>query len=109
MINSHEHRIVLRDDGLFTAELIGSPGRRTVLSSSEKTLFDFQCFLNVNAFWSEVERIRDMNHSPGPLFITAPPGDIDMSAGAPEWLEKAKTLGRQVILLDGKKREDPSE
>ena len=108
MINSPEHRIVLRDDGLFTAELIGSLGRRAVLSSSEKTLFDFQCYLNVNAFWSEVERIRDMNHSPGPLLITALPGDLDASAGTPEWLEKAKSLGRQVILLDGKKREDPS-
>ncbi len=99
LINSPEHRITLLDGGLFVAEHVGSPGRSAELSATEKALFEFQCFLNLNAFWENVESIRDLNYTPGPLLITDPPDVIDLSAGIPVWIEKAKILDRQLIVL----------
>ncbi len=106
LINSPEHRITLLDSGLFVAEREGSPGRRAVLSATEKALFEFQCFLQINAFWENVESIRDLNHASWPLFITDPPELIYPSAGKPEWLEKAGNLGRQVFLLNTKPKKN---
>ena len=106
LINSPEHRITLLDSGLFVAEREGSPGRRAILSEKEKTFFEFQCFLHINAFWENVESIRDLNHASGPLFITDPPELIDPSAGKPEWLERAGKLGRQVFLLNTKPKKN---
>lgn len=100
LINSTEHRIALLESGLFVAERVGLSRLRAELSAEEKALFEFQCFLYVNAFWKNVESIRDLNHASGPLFITDPPELIDPSAGKPEWLERAGKLGRQVFLLN---------
>ena len=102
LISSAKHRITLLDSGMFVAERVGSPGRPAILSATQEALFEFQCFLNINAFWESVERIRNMNHTPGPLFVTDPPHLIDPAAGMPVWLEKAGRLGRQIFLLNSK-------
>lgn len=56
--------------GQFVAiKKIGNEEIRCDLSASEKTLFDFLCFLEINEFWQTVNGVRDLNYEDKPLIL----------------------------------------
>lgn len=65
--------IELQNDGAFKAKRIGTSEKNVFLGFDERVFFEFQCFLNVNRFWSDFEKIRDFNHVKSPLVIKGLP------------------------------------
>ncbi len=101
-LKDKNYRIALRRDGQFVAEDSEQPGKQVELNESEKVIFNFYCYLNVNRFWKEVEAIRDMNYVPWPLFVS----NASRIHGYPIYLlvfwNKASHLNRQVIICDNR-------
>ena len=92
-------RAYLGKDGVFKNRREGTTGRYS-LSTSEKVLSDFRCFLKLNEFWKSVEQIRDMNHVDWPLFVLDFAQYIDQSVDLTYYLRQAEDLGRQVFYTE---------
>ena len=92
-------RAYLGKDGVFKNRREGATGRYS-LSTSEKVLSDFRCFLKLNEFWKSVEQIRDMNHVDWPLFVLDFAQYIDQSVDLTYYLRQAEELGRQVFFTE---------
>lgn len=59
----------MKSDGCFVAYEDAELKEEKDLSHSERLIFDYYCYLEVNNFWEEIEAIRDLNHIKKPLFI----------------------------------------
>lgn len=97
-----EKRLLLTMDkeGTFLAK---DAWARMDLSATEEILFQYMCFLEVNRFWSEVQKIIGRT-AKKPLFISALPDHIDYCVDFTQLLEQALELNRQVFLFTGDKR-----
>ena len=71
---------------------------RKDLSATENTLLQYFCFLEVNRFWSEVQKTMGRTVQK-PLFIRALADTIDVCIDLGSLLEQALRLGRQVFLF----------
>ncbi len=75
---------------------------RMDLSATEEVLMQYLCFLEVNRFWSEVQKLMGRT-AKKPLFISALPDHIDLCVDLASLLEQTLELNRQVFLFTGDK------
>lgn len=88
--------IALGNDGVFTIECAGISKKNIHLSQRDQLCFELQCFLNVNCFWSTVEKIRDFNHIKRPLFIKEVP---KINVSDIKDLSQKENLKRQIFIF----------
>lgn len=85
---------------------------RKDLSATENTLLQYFCFLEVNRFWNEVQKLMGRT-AKKPLFISALPDHIDFCVDLTQLLEQILKLDKQVFLFTGdtdiKKRLDATK
>lgn len=87
--------LTMDDEGRFLAKDVSS---RKDLSVTENTLLQYFCFLEVNRFWSEVQKVMGRTVQK-PLFISALADTIDVCIDLGSLLGQALRLGRQVFLF----------
>ena len=87
--------LMMDDEGSFSAKDV-SP--RKDLSATEDTLLQYFCFLEVNRFWSEVQKAMGRSVQK-PLFVGALSVNIDFCADFTLLLKKTLELNRQVFLF----------
>lgn len=68
------------------------------LSASERILFNFLCFIEINAFRQFVNDIRDFNYKEKPLILVNFPDFLDESFDYISFLRKRK-LNRKIIIV----------
>lgn len=91
--------LTLDEDGAFLAKDVRP---RMDLSATEEVLMQYLCFLEVNRFWNEVQKLMGRT-AKKPLFISALPDHIDFCVDLASLLEQALELNRQVFLFTGDK------
>ena len=91
--------LTLDEDGAFLAKDVRP---RMDLSATEEVLMQYLCFLEVNRFWNEVQKLMGRT-AKKPLFISALPDHIDYCVDLTQLLEQALELNRQVFLFTGDK------
>lgn len=91
--------LTLGEDGAFLAKDVRP---RMDLSATEEVLMQYLCFLEVNRFWNEVQKLMGRTVKK-PLFISALPDHIDFCVDLASLLEQALELNRQVFLFTGDK------
>ncbi len=69
------------------------------LSETEQRLFWYICFLNIAAFWANLEKIRDLHHEKKPLVIRNFLEFLDESTDFSGLIARTLKLYRQVIIL----------
>ena len=89
--------LTMDEEGVFLAK---DERPRIDLSMTEEVLFQYMCFLKVNHFWSEVQKLMGRTVKK-PLFISALPDHIDYCVDLTQLLEQALELNRQVFLFTG--------
>ena len=87
--------LTMDDEGRFLAKDVSS---RKDLSVTENTFLQYFCFLEVNRFWSEVQKVMGRTVQK-PLFISALADTIDVCIDLGSLLGQALRLGRQVFLF----------
>lgn len=97
---SDDMQAVLRTDGTFAAEPIHATEEHIRLNKEAAALFELQCFLNINSFWEEIEKIRNPVHGKSPLFITGLPKS---SIALVRALAQEQAPERQILLLPCRK------
>lgn len=68
------------------------------LSASEKALFDFLCFIEINKFRQFVNGVKDFNYKEKPLILVNFPDFLDESFDYISFLRKQK-LNRKIIIV----------
>lgn len=91
--------LTMDEDGAFLAKDVRP---RMDLSATEEVLMQYLCFLEVNRFWNEVQKLMGRT-AKKPLFISALPDHIDYCVDLASLLEQALELNRQVFLFTGDK------
>ena len=91
--------LTMDEDGSFLAKDVRP---RMDLSATEEVLMQYLCFLEVNRFWNEVQKLMGRTVKK-PLFISALPDHIDFCVDLASLLERALELNRQVFLFTGDK------
>ena len=86
------------DDGVFVPLWHGR--ERLDLSASERAVFNYLCFVEVNAFWGQVARVCNLKDSL-PLFIGDFMRYIDRATDIAPLISRALSLGRQTFLFCG--------
>lgn len=71
----------------------------TFLSETERTLYNFFCFISLNELWYKAEKIRDFNHLAMPIIVSGFLGRLDCSTDLSLCVEKMRELPHQVILI----------
>ena len=99
LVANKEFTILLRENGSFTVEHSGFPGEQVTLSETESTIFHYLCFLHVNAFWREIECIRDIHHTEWPLFVMDFADHIEHSVDISPWIQRTLSLNRQTFFV----------
>ena len=69
------------------------------LSETEVVLYRYLCFLHLSEFWSEVERIRNINHVNKPLIISDFIERVDHTVDLTPYIERTQMLDRQLFLV----------
>ena len=69
------------------------------LSETEEVLYQYLCFLHLSEFWSEVEKIRNLNRVNKPLIVTDLMERIDYTVDPTSYIERTRILGRQLFLV----------
>lgn len=91
--------LAMDEDGAF---LTKDERPRMDLSATEEVLMQYLCFLEVNRFWGEVQKLMGRT-AKKPLFISALPDHIDFCVDLTQLLEQTLELNRQVFLFTGDK------
>lgn len=86
------------DDGVFVPLWHGR--ERLDLSASERAVFNYLCFVEVNAFWGQVAHVCNLKDSL-PLFIGDFMHHIDRATDIAPLISRAFSLGRQTFLFCG--------
>ena len=68
------------------------------LSASERMLFDFLCFVEINKFRQFVNGVKDFNHKEKPLILVNFPKYLDENFDYISFLRKQK-LNRKIIII----------
>lgn len=87
--------LTMDEDGSFLAKDVLP---RKDLSATENTLLQYFCFLEVNRFWNEVQKLMGRTVQK-PLFIGALADNIDFCIDLASLLMPVIELGRQVFLF----------
>ena len=92
--------LYIRPQGRFIAvKKSGDKSFNYDLSANEQTLFDFLCFIEINAFRQFVNEVKDFNYKEKPLILVNFIGFLDESFDYISFLQKQK-LNRKIILID---------
>ena len=83
-------------DGVFVPMWRGEV--RHDLSAAEREIFNYLCFVEVNAFWGQVAHKCNLNESL-PLFIGDFAQVIDRATDITPFISRANSLGRQTFLF----------
>ena len=86
------------DDGVFFPLWHGR--ERLDLSASERAVFNYLCFVEVNAFWGQVAHVCNLKDGL-PLFIGDFMRYIDRATDIAPLISRALSLGRQTFLFCG--------
>ena len=86
------------DDGVFVPLWRGE--ERLDLSASERAVFNYLCFVEVNAFWGQVAHVCNLKDGL-PLFIGDFMRYIDRATDIAPLISRALSLGRQTFLFCG--------
>ena len=92
--------LTMDEDGAFLTKDVQT---RMDLSATEEVLVQYLCFLEVNRFWSDVQKAAGRTVQK-PLFVGALADNIDFCIDLSPLLEEALGLGRQVFLFACDKR-----
>lgn len=86
----------ITDDGVFVPLWHGR--ERLDLSASERAVFNYLCFVEVNAFWGQVAHVCNLKDSL-PLFIGDFMHHIDRATDIAPLISRALSLGRQTFIF----------
>lgn len=75
------------------------------LSETERTLYNFLCFILLNELWYKAEKIRDFNHLAKPIIVSGFLERLDCSTDLSLCMEKMRALPHQVILIAERERD----
>lgn len=92
------YQVTLAPTGKFRAVHPDVPGE-IHLSETEEKLFRYVCFLNVAAFWADIEKIRDLHHERKPLLIRNFLEYLDVSTDIDGLLVRSMQFQRQIMIL----------
>lgn len=92
------YQLAMQPNGEFD---VFCPGvsRGVLLSETEEKLFLYMCFLNIAAFWKDIEDIRDFHHTQKPLLIQNFLEFLDESVEIANLISRTLRLQRQVIMI----------
>ena len=96
------YEIFLSESGRYAIRYKDSGTVTTMLSASEKMLFQYLCFLRTAEFWHGFEEIRNLHCIEKPLLISGFLEKLDESIDVRDLLNRAKKLKRQTILITNK-------
>ena len=96
------YEIFLSESGRYAVRYKDGGSVTDTLSVSEKMLFKYLCFLRTAEFWRGFEEIRNLHGIKKPLLISGFLERLDEAIDAKEFLSRAETLKRQVILITNK-------
>ena len=96
------YEIFLSESGRYAVRYKDSGTVTTMLSASEKMLFQYLCFLRTAEFWHGFEEIRNLHCIEKPLIISGFLERLDESIDVREILNRAEKLKRQTILITNK-------
>ena len=96
------YEIFLSESGRYAVRYKDSGTVTTMLSASEKMLFQYLCFLRTAEFWRGFEELRNLHSIKKPLIISGFLEKLDESIDVRELLCRAKKLKRQTILITNK-------
>ena len=99
LVQGKRYILTLKPDGNFVVKG-GISEEAPCLSTSERTIYHFLCFVYIAGFWQGFEKIRDLNYEPKPLVIEDFVNHIDESIDIRPYIDKAKSLGREIIIKD---------
>lgn len=98
IFSKYRCEVNLLSDGRFVSFSANSSNDGISVNEADTKLFDFMCYIDVNAFWGRFEDIRNMNHEKWPMVI-----DGVALLNNPDYDElrlKAIGLGRQLIIKE---------
>ncbi len=98
LIRGKDYYLLLDENGKF--EVFDSGDNNIPLSETESLIYHFLCFIHLAKFWSEVEKIRDINHLDKPLVIPDFLERLDKNIDVAPYIAYAVSLERQLFFID---------
>lgn len=92
------YQLTMQPNGEFEVFCPGVSGG-VLLSETKEKLFLYMCFLNIAAFWKDIEDIRDFHHTQKPLLIQNFLEFLDESVEIANLISRTLRLQRQVIMI----------
>ncbi|MBQ9785493.1 MAG: hypothetical protein IJW29_08325 [Clostridia bacterium] len=100
------YELSLEGNGRYTVRYKDENDRPVLLSESEQTLFRYLCFLRTAEFWRGFEELRNLHSIKKPLIVAGFLERLDEGIDITDLLQRTLHLGRQVILLTDKEKND---
>lgn len=97
LIKGKEYFLILDENGNF--EVFGGENKDMPLSKLESTIYHFLCFIQLAKFWSDAEKIRDINHLNKPLIIPDFLEKLDENIDIAPYVALSASCERQVIFI----------
>lgn len=98
LIRGKDYYLILDESGKF--EVFSGGYNNIPLSETESLVYHFLCFIHLAKFWSEVEKIRDINHLDKPLIIPIFLEMLDENIDVSAFLSLAVGYERRAIFID---------
>ena len=89
---------ITRQGKFIAIKKVGYKSINYDLSASERMLFDFLCFIEINKFRQLVNGVKDFNHNEKPLILVNFPEYLDEKFDYISFLRKQK-LNRKIIII----------
>ena len=89
---------ITRQGKFIAIKKVGYKSINYDLSASERMLFDFLCFIEINKFRQLVNGVKDFNHKEKPLILVNFPEYLDEKFDYISFLRKQK-LNRKIIII----------
>ena len=101
LIRGKDYYLILDESGKF--EVFGGGYNNIPLSETESLVYHFLCFIHLAKFWSEVEKIRDINHHLKPLIIPDFLERLDENVDKAYITALVSSCERQTIFIKNKR------
>ncbi len=96
------YEIILEKSGTFAVRCRVDGSVTSILSTAERMLFRYLCFLRTAEFWRGFEELRNLHSIKKPLLISGFLEKLDESIDVGELIYRTEKLKRQTILLTEK-------
>lgn len=101
LIRGKDYYLILDESGKF--EVFNGGNDNSPLSETESLIYHFLCFIHLAKFWSEVEKIRDINHLNKPLIIPDFLEKLDGNVDKAYITALVSSCERQAIFIKNKR------